>query len=374
MIATFKPSIKRKDMDSVLSCLVSDVIGPAGLSERLLKVLSERLNGSGGYALREYPRAIAVALEALGVQPGARVALSPLLPWVYHYVCVNLGLEPVYVDVDADSPVIDLDQLQVLEGLAAAVVPATLGYSVDLERLGGLGIPLIEDVSQGLGATSGSLAVGSVGQYTICGLEPEHIITAGGGAALMARGRKERAALKTIAERLPAEVFLPDMNAALGLIQALEVERLNERRREIAAVYAQSTAQSHHKTPVQHGDARSICFSYPVFVESGARDVIAYARKKDVEVIPAFVRSILGRTAAAREAADQSPMGGTRSADGAAVATGAASVAAAEPCLPRESMLPNGRGFLLRCLLFPLYPMLKKDEVALVQKVLSTIP
>ncbi len=361
MIPTFKPSIKRKDMDSVLGCLISDVIGPATLNERLLKVLAEHLHAAGGYALREYPRAIALALRALGLQAGARVALSPLLPWVYHYVCVELALEPVYVDVDANSPVIDLDRLKSLEDVAAVVVASTLGYCVDLEQLTELGLPLIEDVSQGLGAgceaaaDGGPLVAGSVGRYTICGLEPQHIITAGGGAAVLARGRKERAALKTVAQRLPSEVFLPDMNSALGLIQALEMPRLNQRRTEIAAVYAQSTAQSHHRTPVQHAEGDNVFFSYPVFVETGARDVIGYAGKKGVEVVPAFADSILGRSAAA--AAD--PNGADRVGDAS---------------LPQEALLPNARSFLLRCLLFPLYPMLKKDEVALVQKVLATIP
>lgn len=356
MLPVFKPSIKRKDMDSVLSCLVSEVLGPATLGERLLKILSDDLNAAGGCAVREYPRAIALAFRALGLERGARIALSPLLPWVYHYVCAELGMQPVYVDVDRQSPVIDPQSLQKVGDVAAVVVDATLGFAADLERLVEFGMPIIEDVSQGLGATAGQHSVGTVGRYVICGLEPEHIITAGGGAALLARGRRERAALKAVSDGLPRELFLPDMNAALGVIQALELQRLNSRRREIAAIYAQSIAQSHHRTPVQHGEGENVDFSYPVFVESGVRDVIAYARKKSIEVIPAFGESVLGK-AVGREA--QHGDEGSTERDGS---------------LPDQTLLPNARGFLLRCLLFPLYPMLKKDEVELVQRVLATLP
>lgn len=363
MIPAFKPSIKRKDMDSVLSCMVSDVLGPATLNERLLKVLCERTGATGGYALRDIPRALALVFRSLGLEPGARVALSPLLPWSYLYACRELGLQPVYIDVDADNPVLDPELLARQENLDAVVVASTLGYAPDLEQLAELDVPIIEDISQGLGARWGTWAVGAVGSYVICGLEPEHIITAGGGAAVLARGRKERAALKTAAEGLPPELFLPDMNAALALIQALESERLIERRGEIAEIYSRSAAQSHHKTPMQHGEGQNVHYSYAVFVETSARDVISYAARKGIEVVPAFAQSILGRADAAGAAARAAAAGGEESAGEQRDCT-----------LPDETVLPNARRFLLRCLLVPLYPMLKKDEVDLVQRVLSTLP
>ena len=410
MIPIFKPSIKRKDMDSVLSCMVSDVIGPATLNERLLKVLCERTGASGGYALRDVARALTLAFRALDLPPGARVALSPLLPWSYLYACREHGLHPVYVDVTEHSPVLDAEALARVQPVDAVVAAATLGYAPDLERLAELGVPIIEDVSHGLGARSGSWSVGSVGSYTICGLEPEHLITAGGGAAVLARGRKERAALKAVADGLPSELFLPDMNAALGLIQALEAERLAERRSEIAEVYSRSAAQSHHKTPIQHGEGQNVHYSYAIFVETGARDVISYAAKKGIEVVPAFATSILGRAAevspggssatGGSAASDAASAGSTATAVSAAATAGSAAAGGSsaassnlegapaaggarqtdaglppnEGKLPDEGALPNARRFLLRCLLFPLYPMLKKDEVDLVQRVLSTLP
>ena len=46
-IATFKPTIKRRDMDAVLNCLVSEEIGPGELSATLVKQLSSYLGISG---------------------------------------------------------------------------------------------------------------------------------------------------------------------------------------------------------------------------------------------------------------------------------------------------------------------------------------
>ena len=351
IIPTFKPSIKRKDMDSVLTCMVSDVIGPATLTERLIKVLGDYLQAAGGYAVRDYPRAIEVAFAAAGLSAGDTVVLSPLLPWIYHHVCRGMGLNPVYVDVDAHSPVIDAALVRIVDNPRAVVAASTLGFAPDLESLQELPVTLIEDVSQGLGANTGTHSVGTVGHFTICGMEPEHIITSGGGAAVFARGRKERAALKTVCDTLPRELFLPDMNAALGLIQALEVERLVQRRKEIAAVYARSAAQGRHKTAVQLGDGENVFFSFAVLVESAAGEVVAYARKKSIEVVTAFESSVIGYASVPRE-------------EGAEV----------DPLLPEATVCPNARRFLLRTLLFPLYPMLKRDEVELVQRVLATLP
>ena len=366
-----RPSIKRKDMDSVLSCMVSDTIGPDRISKQLVDAIGEYLKRKGGLALREYPRAVELALEGLGLGAGSRVVGSALLPALYAEAFEALGIEFVPADVSEAAPVITPQTVQEAIAAAAAtgaadadegatanhgaadanqatadpaagadalIVDTALGFCPDLEGLSALGIPIIEDISQGLGAHTGDRLAGTFGRFTIIGLEPEHIVTSGGGAVVIGAGRKESSWLKGRGEELPPEVLLPDVNSALGLTQIKELDRFLEKRRELAPRFIRSLSGGRHRMPAQPGDGENVFFSFPVALETGMNEVIAYARKHDVEAVPAFSGSLVAFRAG------------------------------------MEERVPNARGYLMRCVRFPLYPLLKNSESERISRVLSTLP
>jgi len=95
-IPVFKPSIKRRDMHSVLSCLVTDVIGPAVLADDLVATAAGELGFEGGGAVREYTRAIGLTIQALGLAKGDKAILSPLAPSAYHRAFQERGILPVF--------------------------------------------------------------------------------------------------------------------------------------------------------------------------------------------------------------------------------------------------------------------------------------
>lgn len=337
-IALSKPSIKRKDMDAVLSCMVSDSIGPGSVTSRFAGELASYLGVAGGVALREYPRAIGLVLDALEIEGGRRIALSPLLPAAYYFTCLERDVYPVFLDVRRDVPLLDLS-LESLPDVDAVVVDTTLGFVPDLERAEGLGIPVVEDVSQGLGGRIGERKAGSVGRYTICALEPDHVITAGGGAAILGRTNRYRTALRRLTGSLPAECILPDMNGALASTQMRELDHFIQRRREIAEQLQGAVQRSRHTTPAQAGDAEPVPYAMPVLVETALPEIVEYAGKQNIEARGAFSSSIIGSY-------DEIDL----------------------------SVLPNARSFLQRCVRFPLYPTLSRSEIEMLARVLTTLP
>jgi dTDP-4-amino-4,6-dideoxygalactose transaminase len=337
--------------------MVSDTIGPDRISKQLVDAIGEYLKRKGGLALREYPRAVQLALEGLGLGAGSRVVGSALLPALYAEAFEALGIEFIPADVSETAPVITAQTVQdaiaaaAAAGTAAAaadageaaaadalIVDTALGFCPDLEALAGLGIPIIEDISQGLGAHTGDRLAGTFGRYTVIGLEPEHIVTAGGGAVVIGAGRKESSWLKGRGEDLPPEVLLPDVNSALGLTQIKELDRFLEKRRELAPRFLRSLSGGRHRMPAQPGDGENVFFSFPVALESGVNEVIAYARKHEVEAVPAFSGSMVASRAG------------------------------------MEERVPNALGYLMRCVRFPLYPLLKNSESERISRVLSTLP
>ncbi len=362
MIPINRPSIRRKDMDAVLTCMVDDNIGPGDRSKELISAVSHRLGIAGGIALRERGRALALALEMLDLSHGSCIAMDPLVPAYYHDVVVKAGLVPVYVDVTGEGTCIDPRKLEPLGAgtLRAIVTHTALGYIPEMDAIGGFGIPVIEDISEGIGANTGDRPAGSYGRLVIVGMDPDGIITAGGGALLLAATKADAARLRRAADNLPADVLLPDMNAALGLTQMKQLERFIARRAELASVFARAVMRGRHTVPGQPGDGENVYYAFPVVLSGGTADVRQYARKKGVETAPAFEDSVLARYGKPADMrTEDDPAGGGMVTAGDVIS---------------ESEFPAAHALGLRCIRFPLYPALTGTETAIIERVLSTLP
>ncbi len=339
-VPVFRPTVKRKDMGSVLSCIVSDKLGPGEITHELISRAGHLLGHAGGVTLANAYMALSVALEALGVGTGDSVILPALAPAVWLRVLLDKGMVPLVADVEPETASIDPAQVAALaqKGAKAILVPHTLGIVADIEALRTHGIPILEDASDSLGGKIGEHPCGGAADICLLSLNPEDIVTCGGGALVLGRSRNAAGALRRIQEASPLYSPLPDMNAALGISQIAALETFVLARREIAAVYGQSLLKARHRSLVQKVEAENVLSSFPVALSDGMKEVRTYALKKNVDTAPAFADTIA--------ALEESP--------------GAHCV--------------NARSLVLRCLLFPLYPMLGKRDVEAVCKVLATLP
>ncbi|HTZ50785.1 MAG TPA: DegT/DnrJ/EryC1/StrS family aminotransferase [Spirochaetia bacterium] len=363
-LPVFRPTVKRKDMGSVLSCIVSDRLGPGEISRDLVSRVCHVLGHAGGISLATSYLAVSAALEALGLSPSDAVVVPALAPSTWLRVLMDRGLVPMVCDVDPETGSLDTAQAAALvqKGARAVMVPHTLGIIADISALSPLGVPIIEDASQALGGKIGETPCGGMADLCLLSMEPEHIVTCGGGALVLGRSRQAAAALKRVQESSPRYSPLADMNAALGISQLAALESFVMVRREVAAAYAQALLKSRHKALVQKTEADHVFCSFPVALSDGMKDVRGYALKKSVDTVPAFAESI----AALGTSNPDQPSGPAAT----AVPEGAAEAASQDPA----AGCPNARSLALRCLLFPLYPMLGKRDVEAVCRVLSTMP
>jgi perosamine synthetase len=339
-LPVFRPTVKRKDMGSVLSCIVSDKIGPGEISRELVARACHLLGHAGGISLPNLYLALSVALDALGLASSDAVIIPALAPSLWLRVLLDRGMVPLVADVEPDSTTMDAAAVTglVQKGAKAILVPHTLGIVADVEALKAHGLPILEDVSHALGSKVGETLCGSVADVCLIALDPEDIVTCGGGALVLARSRQAAATLRRVQEASPLYSQLADMNAALGIAQFTALDNFVLARREIAAAYAQSLLKSRHRSLVQKIDAENVLSSFPVALSDGMKEVRQYTLKKNVDTLPAFADSIA--------ALEDSP----------------------------ASLCVNARSLTLRCLLFPLYPTLGKRDVEAVCKVLSTMP
>ena len=329
-------------MDRVLGCMVSDSIGAGTANRELCAASAEYLGAAGGVAVASYYGALLAAFDALDLAPGDAVVVSALAPRVYGDALSKRGLVIRQVDVDPATGTLSAEQAarEVASGAKAIVAHYTLGFVPDMTRLLEPGVPVIEDLSQALGANLGERRCGSLGRLTVVSLSPDSIVTGGDGGLVMAGDKAVVRKLQDLAEVRLAP--LADLNASLALAQVREIESFIDARRQIAAAFARSVARTRHKALAQGEDGENVHYSFPVMLASGMRDVRQYARKKGVETAPGYAGSLL-----AEGGEEEQVQGGDH---------------------------PAARSALMRCLLFPLYPTLGRTRIDTVAKVLATLP
>lgn len=388
-IPVFKPFIKRRDMDAVLTCLVSDSLGPGAEADNFVEELLAYTNLDAGLALREFPRGIELALRTLELPAGARVAVPVLAPRMWEQGLVALGLQPVYIDSDNGHPGISVEALRVAHEaspLGAIVAISSLGCVPRLAEIAELGVPVIEDISQAFGkqpdpaslggrgsqkskksdiedeetetpiadsaGKSASAATvddelpantpGCVGAVVLVGLEPQNTLTAGGGVVVMTRSKREGVNLGKLSDELPREVYLPDMNAALGRSQMRELPQFLARREEIRELLNRALLRGRHRLVSGVADTYVVPFTFPVLVQSPVAEIQAFARKKNIETSLAFGGSILHHHTQNEDFDAQS--------------------------------FPHASALMMRCLLFPLYPGLGVRDIETLEKVIASLP
>ncbi|MDR1025629.1 MAG: DegT/DnrJ/EryC1/StrS family aminotransferase [Treponema sp.] len=373
-IEVYSPTIRRKEMDAVLTALVEDKIGPGERGHVLIRNAREILRFDYCLALRSPAIALYIALKALGLTEGQGVLLSALSPRYYLDVLRELHLRPLYCDVEGGSPLIGKTTVEAALGRAGAVEARcvllyhSLGFLPDYRSIAELGLPVIDDRSQSFGSTfslpetaEGGRAENSPaspapegpgsGVFTILGLEERDMLTAGGGALLYAMSRRDASVLRNFAG-LPPECGLPDMNAAMAVIQFRESPRNLEKRRDIAQIFDQQARRTRHR---RFALDETLCYNnyaFPLILETGLKDVKAYARKKDISVEGAFSHTLMGLITEDDQAGGESGgAGGLRT----------------EDC-------PEAYSLSLRTVLFPLYPRLSSAEVERVSKLILTLP
>ena len=368
LIEVYSPTIRRKEMDAVLTAMVEDRIGPGEQAKFLVQTAKDKIKFDYCLALRSPAIALYLALKSLGLEPGQGVIVSALSPLYYARVISDLGLFPYYCDVLPSTTCLGKETVERVlaaktEGnkIGCIVLYHSLGFAPDGHAIAELGIPIIDDCSQSFGtvmaadadsaaitsnitsnnaedatADTDAISAFSAGVFTILGLEERDMLTSGGGALLYAMNRRDAAALRAHAD-LPPEYGLPDMNAALAVVQFREAAKNMQKRKEIAALYLQSAMRTRHTRFITKvGEYNN--YAFPLILETGMNEVKSYARKKEIAVENAFHYTLAG-----------------------------SGIITPEQC-------PESYSLSLRTVLFPLYPRLKMNDAGKIARLILTLP
>jgi len=341
VIPFYKPTLRRKDMDAVLQTMVDERIGPGERKNEFLRQFCELIGTKGGIALRSYPDALRAALTVAGLEEGAKVGVSVLSPAVYEVVATQLGITLVFGDIDSDTACLSQDEALRLvgEGCSALLIHEPLcqiPVACDYRQLG---VPVIEDITESLESSYEEQKAGAWGDLVVCAFEEDGIVSTGGGAILSYANERYKSSCSSLFGDQREYVELPDMNAALGIIQLAALSDHLHRRRELYSTFSKALLKTQHRIlGIGSIDFNPNGYGFSTVLDSKAEDAIKFAAKSQVMAKRTFEKSL---AASIEEIYDHFP----------------------------EATAP-----FLRSIRVPIYPFLKQSDVELLLKVITHLP
>lgn len=259
-----RPAIGEAEIAAVADVLRSGWITTGPRARQLEDECARLVGATAAMAVTSATAGMHLALLALGIGPGDEV-ITPSMTWVSTINLITLlGAVPVFADVDRDHLMVTRATVEpCITARTKLIVPVHYaGAPCDLDALRELArersIPMIEDAAHAIGTRHRDVPVGRSGTV-IFSLHPIKNVTSGEGGIVCTddlqfaerirrlrfhglgsdtygRETQGRAPQSEVLE--PGFKYnLPDMNAALGVVQVRRLEEFIQRRTELANEY-----------------------------------------------------------------------------------------------------------------------------------------
>jgi dTDP-4-amino-4,6-dideoxygalactose transaminase len=206
--------------------------------------------------------AITIALRAMGIRPGDEVVLPSLTFYATAEAAVTAGARPVFCDVDPDTRNVTPDTVRAaLTPRTKAIVAVDLfGCPAPVPELRELGLPVLEDAAQAVGATLRGRKAGSLGDAATVSFYPSKNLGCFGDGGAIATDGDELAELaralrfhgsrdKRNFEYVGYNSRLDELQAALLRVLLTRLDRWVEGRRDAARAYVEAGLGDHVVLP-----------------------------------------------------------------------------------------------------------------------------
>lgn len=224
------------------------ILGPE--VQALEAEIAHRCGAAYGIGVNSGSDALTLALHALKIGPGDEVITSPFTYIAPAESIHQLGGKIVFADIDSRYFTLDVaDVARRITTRTKAILPVHLfGQAAPMEELLGLGLPVVEDAAQAIGATRNARPVGGLGKIGCLSFYPTKNLGACGDGGMVITSDEElagnlrRSRVHGISQRYHHDSHgfntrLDELQATILRVKLRHLEGWNARRRELAAKY-----------------------------------------------------------------------------------------------------------------------------------------
>jgi perosamine synthetase len=272
-----RQSIDEDDFRAVRDALKSDWLTTGPLVEMFEKKVADTACADLGIAVSSGTAALHAAMYAIGIGPGDEVIVPSMTFAATANAVVYQQGKPVFVDVDADTLLIDpsLIESKITFRTKAIVAVDYAGQPCEYDALRKItdkhGLALVADACHALGAEYKGRKVGSLADLNVFSFHPVKHITTGEGGMITTNSSKYERRMRLFRNHCINTDFrqrieqgtwfyeivdlgynyrITDIQCALGASQLKKLPRWIRRRQEIACIYNQAFLQNESIEPL----------------------------------------------------------------------------------------------------------------------------
>ncbi len=254
-----RPCLGGDEEAAALRVLRSGRLAPGAEAARCEALLARLSGGAAAVMLSSGTTALTLALRALRLEKRGRVAIPTWCCAAVLHAVRAANLEPLLCDIDGRTLALDPGDVTRRAGarrgssrdrLAAVVLVHPFGQPAHPEPFRALGVPVIEDCCQALGAADRGRPAGARGDAAVFSFAPTKLVTCGGpGGGVSSPDARLVAAIRDLAgndekddDRPRVNGLMGDLHAAIAATQLGRLGDLLAARRSIAARYDEAFA------------------------------------------------------------------------------------------------------------------------------------
>lgn len=303
MIPVFKPSVDEEEWLALKEPLANGWLGLGPKTREFEARFAEYVGAPYAVGVNSGTAALHLGFAVLGIE-GAEVITTSLTYVATNHAILYCGGIPVFADVEEDTGNVRLDEIErcITPRTKAICVVHYTGHPCDMDPIMDLAakhdLPVLQDSAHACGSKYRGRMIGSFGPINTFSFDPvKNLATGAGGMVTLqdpdldARMRRLRwlgharppgtppapgeMDYYHVTEEVGFRHHMNDLSAAIGIVQLRKLEKHNDRRREIAAIYSDAfAALDWLKTPVLRDYAFSAQHKYVIRVPAEDRDAL----------------------------------------------------------------------------------------------------
>jgi len=286
-----RPTFDESDVFSVSKVIRSGRIVQGEVVEKFEKKVAKFIGLDGAVATNTGTSALHLSLLAIGIKKGDYVAIPSFVCAALLNAVKYVGAHPLLVDIDPETYNIDIRDLKkrIKKSTKAIILPHQFGLPADIDEILSLGIPVIEDCAQAIGAIYKGKKAGSFGRLSCFSFYATKVLSTGEGGMVASDSKN---LLKKIRDlrgydnkknyTVRYNYKMTDIQAAMGIAQLKKLNAFLLKRVNIAKRYSSELQGFCNVPSVRYKDRKHIFFRFPIQIRGSVSKALNFFSERGV--------------------------------------------------------------------------------------------
>ena len=286
-----RPTLDESDLFSVAEVIRSGRIVQGEVVEKFEKKVAKFIGVDGAVATNTGTSALHLSLLAIGIKKGDYVAMPSFVCTALLNAVRYVGAHPTLVDIDPETYNIDIRDLKkrVKRSTKAIILPHLFGLPADIDNILSLGIPVIEDCAQAIGAVYKGKKAGSFGRLSCLSFYATKVLSTGEGGMVVSDSRSLLKKIRDFRDYDNKKNYsvrynykMTDIQAAMGIAQLKKLHSFLVKRVNIAKRYSSALQEFCNAPSIRYKDRKHIFFRFPIQIQGSVSKALNFFSERGV--------------------------------------------------------------------------------------------